>query len=186
MDSTRRDRYCCSLKLKWGHLFTRISQPFHVFFHVVAQFFTLAADRDAPGFVLRIRICDHIADAFARMNGDAGVTKLAGGDRRARLNSVVFDVATQDLLDDQTADVYFAALKFCDPQFQKLVRLSLFLAKIIERQRLAQNRKHLFLNFFDVKRRVPPSVRETARLERTVAEKAEVSRRHGPTLFYLR
>src|SRR5262245_27716474 len=186
MDSTRRDRYCCSLKLKWGHLFTRISQPFHVLFNVVAQFFTLAADRDAPGFVLRLRVGDHIADAFARMNGDADVTKLAGGERRARLDGVVFDVAAQDLLDDQTADVYFAAFKLCDPQFQKLERRSLFLVNIIERQRLAQNRKHLFLNFFDVKRRVPPAVRETACLERAVAENAEVSRWHGPTLLNLR
>src|SRR5262249_45263408 len=107
------------------------SQPLYVLFHVVAQFFTLAADCDAPGFVLRLRIGDHIADTFARMNGDAGVTKLAGGERRARLDGVVFDVAAQDLPDDQTADVYFAALKLSDPQFQKLERRSLLLAKVI-------------------------------------------------------
>src|SRR5262245_66681073 len=35
------------------------------------------------------------------MSGDAGVTKLAGGTRLARLDSVVFDVAAQDLLDNQ-------------------------------------------------------------------------------------
>src|SRR5262249_3794249 len=135
---------------------------------------------------LRLRVCDHIADAFARMNGDSGVTKLAGRERRACLDGVVFDVAAQDLLDDQTADVYFSAFELCDPQFQKLESRSLFLAEIIERQRLAQNRKHLFLNFFDVKRRVPPAVRETARLERAVAENAEVSRRHGPSYLHLR
>src|SRR5262249_15277355 len=136
--------------------------PLDIRFTYISHFFSPSADRDSPGFVLRLRVGDHIADAFARMNGDAGVTKLAGGERRARLDGVVFDVAAQDLLDDQTADVYFAAFKLRDPQFQKLERGSLFLAKIVERQRLAQNHKHLFLNFFDVKRRVPPSVRETA------------------------
>src|SRR5262245_11429823 len=120
------------------------------------------------------------------MNGDSGVTKHAGGERRARLDGVVLDVSAQDLLDDQTADVYFAAFKLCDSQFQKLERGSLFLAKIIECQSLAQNRKHLFLNFFDVTRCVPTAVRETARLERAIAENAEVSRRHGPTLLHLR
>jgi len=54
---------------------------------------TLAADRDAPGFFLSIRIGDHVADAFARMNGDAGVTKLEGGERRSRLDDVVFYIA---------------------------------------------------------------------------------------------
>src|SRR5262249_31497786 len=129
---------------------------------------------------------DHIADAFARVNGDTAVTKLAGGERRARLDGIVFDVAAQDLLDDQTADVYFAAFELCDPQFQKLERRPLFLAKIVERQRLAQNRKHVLLTFFDVTRRAPPAVREAARLERTVAENAEISRRHGPPLLDLR
>src|SRR5215510_10490917 len=35
------------------------------------------------------------------MNGDAGVTKLADGERRASPDDVVFDVAAQDLLDNQ-------------------------------------------------------------------------------------
>src|SRR6266508_2200405 len=109
------------------------------------------------------------------MNGDAGVAKLSGGDRGARRYGVFFDVSAQDLFYDQPPDIHFAAFKLRDSQLQKFERLSLLLAEIVERTGLAQDRQHLFLNFFHVTRRVPPTMRDAARLQDAVAENAEVA-----------
>lgn len=58
-----------------------------------------------------------LTDALARRNGNAGVAKLPSGERRAHVDAVFFDVAAQDLLDDQPLDIHFATFKLRDSQF---------------------------------------------------------------------
>jgi len=89
----RAERRGASMPPKRAHFFAGVSQPLYALFHVVAQFILIAADRDTTGLVLRLRIRDHVTDALARMNRDAGVPKLPGSERGARLDCVFFDVA---------------------------------------------------------------------------------------------
>jgi hypothetical protein len=56
---------------------------------------------DSFVFVLRLRVRNYVSNLFARVHIDAVTDQFAGGERGPRFEIIFFDLAAQDLFDDQ-------------------------------------------------------------------------------------
>src|SRR6266508_1001164 len=87
---------------------------------------------DSFGFVLCLCVRDHIADLFAGMHIDAIADQFTGGECGARLDVVFFDLAAQDLLDDQQTRIDPPAFDLGEARFVDSARILPAMAQLID------------------------------------------------------
>ena len=118
-------------------------EPCGIFLPIIMNRAIAIGCADSFGFVLRLRIRDHISDLFAGMYVDAVVNQFAGGKRGPRFDIVFFDLAAQDLFDDQQTRIDLPAFEFGQASFVDSTRVLPAMMKLFDVSSLRQSQSSI-------------------------------------------